>query len=121
MDQKEQDHLEEEIRALLHALGDSPEAVANSLDNEGCRGWRAGGRNCPLWRLLEREYGEQNLTFIVDVEFIEVYREDESADVGSPGKYLFTIDDVPHVISDFIRMFDKDKKFSFLIPEKRAR
>lgn len=115
MDPKEQDHLEEEIRALLYALGDSPEAVADSLDNEGCRGWRSGGRNCPLWHLLEREYSEQGFTFIVDIEFIEVYGGKDTHKVN----YLFTINDVPHAIADFVRAFDKDKKFSFLIPEKR--
>jgi len=96
--------ISDRVRALLESLGDTHDAVAESLRRRGIKGTREDGCDCPIARVIQAEFPEARK------ENGAVWNDEDgswfvsSILVSTPdGKIR---DALPNAVQDFIEIFD---------------
>lgn len=95
------EELKHEVDSLFGKLGDDPDTIADSLEDEGYKGRPWEPRECPVAKILNEELGN-GLFFSVTRSTVLVF---EGEPLGAPTCKLRT----PDEINRFTRRFDSEQ------------
>lgn len=90
----------EEVRDYLLSLGSTPDQVAETLQAQGIKGYRASADSCPLAHALNAHYGEGVQAFVTHTD-VTLARYPVASDANND--YLIVN---PLQIADFVSLFD---------------
>lgn len=95
---------EEQLKKALEALGETPDAVAQALQQRGVRGVKGMARCCPVASYLTKEFPS--------IKTLGVTRAYVRVDVEGGEVYAF----LPESVGVFVTHFDKGKYDALAIP-----
>lgn len=93
----------DEVREYLLSLGKTPDQVAETLQAQGIKGYRASADSCPLAKALNAHYGEGVQAFVTHTDVTLA-----CDPVGLDGNDEHMIVN-PLQVADFISLFDSGK------------
>lgn len=93
----------DEVREYLLSLGGTPNQVAETLQAQGIRGYRASADSCPIAMALNNHYGAGVQAFVTHTDVTLAYDP-----VGSDVNYEHMVVN-PLQVADFISLFDSGK------------